>query len=860
MESCIPCVGCGEPLFGSPCRWCTCERCGNDIPNGSCLFCGSSNSFIYDQNPNSFNNSSDFYDYPPQPNYSSYDQRYCDICGDSLDSTSTYCQRCTCERCGRNLINGFCSFCASENENSYSYDFNPNFSNYPQNDFYLLPQNSYEQEPCFNNDSFQNTSHFENCGESFENVHHESNPSQQQHGCEYCGGPHFSTDCQTRNPYPCGNKDCSYPDHTPQYRFTPSQPQIDITDIIDLDALMDFLQTLSDILIRKEKQNSKESGEDEPSIPIPSPVREMERETEVTKDPGFTFTLYKNLIQINNSFHHGEITRAFKSGKDRRKQKELEEARKAGLAPAEVDEDGKEINPHIPAFMSSSPWYLNAKRRSLKHQKNWKLVSSNTNSCYDRGVTVFQADTYRKGACKNCGAMTHKAKDCVERPRKVGAEWTSENIAPDEKIETIVLDYDGKRDRWNGYDTALYAQVIDTYEGRDEARKKYLKEQQLKKLEKGGIENADEGVSDDEDNEDGLKVDEAKVDESKQMDFAKVEKRVRTTGGGSTGTVRNLRIREDRAKYLFNLDVNSAYYDPKTRSMREDPLPDMDPNEKFYAGDNQNRVSGQAWEFKQTNMHALESYVRGSDVHVQAAPSQAEILYKNYKFNKERLKSLVKKMLVDKYGNAAAEETLPRELLLGQSEREVEYDRAGRVIRGQEMALPKSKYEEDVCISNHTTVWGSWWNDHQWGYKCCKQFVRISYCTGAAGIEAAEAAIDLMKSNIARKEAATEGLPFSSDVIGHTKEMQLATWGTDIPDNLDLDQDKVTEAIKKGTNRFDTKLLLEIVQLQKRKGEEKDERKRKYNVKWDDQVTAEDMEAYRMTKICHEDPMKDFIN
>lgn len=36
-------------------------------------------------------------------------------------------------------------------------------------------------------------------------------------------------------------------------------------------------------------------------------------------------------------------------------------------------------------------------------------------------------------------------------------------------------------------------------------------------------------------------------------------------------TVRNLRIREDTAKYLRNLDVDSAYYDPKTRSMRENP-------------------------------------------------------------------------------------------------------------------------------------------------------------------------------------------------------------------------------------------------------------------------------------------------
>ena len=40
------------------------------------------------------------------------------------------------------------------------------------------------------------------------------------------------------------------------------------------------------------------------------------------------------------------------------------------------------------------------------------------------------------------------------------------------------------------------------------------------------------------DNDGDLRVDEAKADEREQMDFAKVEKRLRTTGGGSTGTVR----------------------------------------------------------------------------------------------------------------------------------------------------------------------------------------------------------------------------------------------------------------------------------------------------------------------------------
>ena len=51
---------------------------------------------------------------------------------------------------------------------------------------------------------------------------------------------------------------------------------------------------------------------------------------------------------------------AFKSREDHRKQLELEEAQKVGLAPAEVDEDGKEINQHIPQYMSSAPRYLNS--------------------------------------------------------------------------------------------------------------------------------------------------------------------------------------------------------------------------------------------------------------------------------------------------------------------------------------------------------------------------------------------------------------------------------------------------------------------------------------------------------------------
>ncbi len=69
--------------------------------------------------------------------------------------------------------------------------------------------------------------------------------------------------------------------------------------------------------------------------------------------------------------------------------------------------------------------------------------------------------------------------------------------------------------------------------------------------------------------------------------------------------------------------------------------------------------------------------------------------------------------------------------MLAASERYVEYDRAGRVIKGVEVKA-KSRFEEDVLINNHTCVWGSWWRDGTWGFACCHSTVKNSYCTGKA--------------------------------------------------------------------------------------------------------------------------------
>ncbi len=110
---------------------------------------------------------------------------------------------------------------------------------------------------------------------------------------------------------------------------------------------------------------------------------------------------------------------------------------------------------------------------------------------------------------------------------------------------------------------------------------------------------------------------------------------MRTTGGGATGSVRNLRIREDTAKYLLNLDPSSAHYDPKSRSMREDPQPHK--AKKAFAGDNFVRKSGDYHAWEAERLHQLAAYDHGASLHMQAAPSQAEILHQHFKTKKDKL-------------------------------------------------------------------------------------------------------------------------------------------------------------------------------------------------------------------------------
>ncbi|EFJ41682.1 hypothetical protein VOLCADRAFT_41650, partial [Volvox carteri f. nagariensis] len=528
-----------------------------------------------------------------------------------------------------------------------------------------------------------------------------------------------------------------------------------------------------------------------------------------------------------------------------RRQKELEEARKAGLAPAEVDENGKEINPHIPQYMTTAPWYLNSDKPTLKHQRNWNDKGKDGTQWYDRGAKIFQATKFRKGACENCGAMTHKTKDCLERPRSKGAKWTNKNIAPDEKVEDIKLTgFESKRDRWNGYDSKEYARIVDRFEQLEELRKEIKKKEQVRvsldEIRKKG--EAVEAAGDAEPGADGaIDEDETKIKEEEEAGFGEVKKRVRTTAGGSTGSVRNLRIREDIAKYLLNLDVNSAYYDPKSRSMREDPQPDKPASEKLFHGDNFVRNGGEYSAWQSLTLHSITAHEKGLDVHMQANPSLAEMLYKQFKEKKDQLENKSKEDVVKKYGSAA--EPLPEEVkVLTASERYIEYDRAGRVIKGVEVKA-KSRYEEDVLINNHTCVWGSWWRDGTWGYACCHSSVKNSYCTGKkAAAQVDEAMLANMEAAAREREAAE--LKRRQESTLNNYEYTTDVWGTDGPVQ-ELDPKKVDAAMRKLEER-------------ERAAMEGDRSKRKYNsleAGAGEHVTPEEMEAYRIKKGRGDDPL-----
>ena len=589
----------------------------------------------------------------------------------------------------------------------------------------------------------------------------------------------------------------------------------------------------------------------------------------------------------------------------KKKRREDNLKRQAGELPPEQDEvTGKMINPHNPDFITKKPWYLGQDGgASLQHQAarsetSRELTMSESDALYAQKAAAQRAIklqaskervvVFRKGACTNCGAMTHQKKDCVERPRsgKSSAWKTGLDIAPDDVTLSLKdhgkVSYTAKRDNWKGYDPDEYSETINKFNRIEEARlltvaekraaeaaeklaernarkserrlakDKARRERRARLIQEGGVQagsaadaettSSSESESDTEPQDDlsGLRENDAD-----QLAFQGRMARQGGVGGAQMMiTARNLRIREDKPKYLQNLDMDSAHYDPKSRSMRSNPNPEANPNEVSFAGDNFQRYTGDAIKLAEQQILSWELQQRGEQIDAVANPSQMELIAAELKEKKVAMEAAQKKALADKYGNAAAvvkrvigaalptsqpaantghnsadatvstTELDPR-LRFGQSEAYQEFTKDGKIRNttaqqrsdsvppfDQASGLQKSRFPEDVFEGNHRSVWGSYYSrvKGEWGFACCWQTLRNSYCTGEAGKKAIQASmrqtVDVLrerrKLETLQASNTTSAVSVAGDKNSFTKRSDV--YG-EAPKDLQLNAERMKEAV-----------------------------------------------------------------
>ena len=262
---------------------------------------------------------------------------------------------------------------------------------------------------------------------------------------------------------------------------------------------------------------------------------------------------------------------------------------------------------------------------------------------------------FNPGACENCGAVGHKRRDCLERPRAAGAKYTgkttsaSEVHAPEEDGN-----YEAKRDRWKTFEPEMFNTVIEDFQAR-------------------------------------------KIGDEKLADFTSAEKKEAVTDAkASVMTARNLRIREDTAKYLVDLDADAALYNPKSRSMVE-----VGGTEFVKSGSEVMQVRAFAWEaYKQG----------GGNLHEVAQPTQVEKLFRMKQSEEERLRDQKRRKLVEAYGGSE-DQALPFSL---------NADNEAQAHVSQDLSMKGA----------HSEVWGSWFDKEsgKWGYACCERTERSSKC------------------------------------------------------------------------------------------------------------------------------------
>lgn len=242
---------------------------------------------------------------------------------------------------------------------------------------------------------------------------------------------------------------------------------------------------------------------------------------------------------------------------------------------------------------------------------------------------------------------------------------------------------------------------------------------------------------------------------------------------------------------------------------------------------------------------------------------------------------------------------------MAQSETYVEYARDGRIIKGQEKPVIKSSYEEDVLINNHTSVWGSFWQHGNWGYKCCHSFIKNSYCVGESGKygepltsrkaykessgkdESSDSDEDtirpkdrkVVEPEISKKSDSEDNNDESSKKVEKVERIPTESSESSSSES-EIEEKKSSKSKKKDKKRSKKKKQKEKRKQKKQKEEDKlklalraeeehnkrveklmkmDERKRPYNSMYEVKApTEEEMEAFMIKRAREDDPMLQF--
>ena len=176
----------------------------------------------------------------------------------------------------------------------------------------------------------------------------------------------------------------------------------------------------------------------------------------------------------------------------------------------------------------------------------------------------------------------------------------------------------------------------------------------------------------------------------------------------------------------------------------------------------------------------------------------------------------------------------------------------------------KSKYEEDVFTNSHTAVWGSFFHvgGFCWGYGDDHSLIKNSYGTGANGRIANDQANEMRfgtgvsgSAALAQMRGMLKAAPKSSSSGGNMRQpdpTQRSKLYGEADQKVELDASKVREELRKARERQKG----EGDSAAEEGGDKNRKKKRKYNsVDAQIDVTAEQMEAYRLQKGRGEDPM-----